>query len=241
MVEPYVMPNISGKGLYTTMIPLASLKNYEFECNHSKVNVIVSKKLITGLPGGSKIECINIVKGEPFSFCDEECNEVFKDSVEVSFDIIHMNKKVKVKTTSGFSFGRHINEPYPQFLIKSCIDYPIQEELIHNILNSSEIHSILVEDTKAFKSFYSAPNFKIMIGKDGSIIFDGSNSGFGVMHGIGSLDCEIDFECPRKPFKGLFKFMGPSNANFEKLKTILPEFIIRDKYYTTYAAFDRIF
>ena len=68
------------------MIPLSSLKNYEFECNLDEVNVIVSEKLITGLPGSSKIECINIVKSEPFSFYDEECNEVAKDSVEVSFD-----------------------------------------------------------------------------------------------------------------------------------------------------------
>ena len=80
-----------------------------------------------------------------------------------------------------------------------------------------------------------------MVGKDGSIIFDNCNKGFGVRFGIGSFDCEIDFQAPRKPFKGLFKFMGPSNVNFEILKTILPEFIIRDKYYTTYAAFDQIF
>ena len=121
------------------------------------------------------------------------------------------------------------------FLIKSRIDYPIQEEFIHKILNSGE--SVLVENTKAFKSFYSAPNFKIMIGKDGLIIFDGSNSGFGVKHGLGFLDCEIDFECPRKPFKGLFKFMGASNANFEILKMILPEFVIRGEYYSTHVSF----
>ena len=115
MVKPYEMPNISDKGLYTTMIPLSSLKNYELECNLNEGNVIASEKLLTGLPVSSKIECINIVKNEPFIFYDEECNEVSKDSVEVSFDIIHINKKVKVKTTSGFSFGRHMNEPYPHF------------------------------------------------------------------------------------------------------------------------------
>ena len=115
MVKPYGMPYINTKGLYTTMISLSSLTNYEFECNHSEVNIIVSKKLITGLPGSSKIECINVVSSEPFSFYDEECNEVFDESVEVSFDIIHMSKKVKVKTTSGLSFGIHVNEPYPHF------------------------------------------------------------------------------------------------------------------------------
>ena len=233
------MPNIGIEGLYTTMIPLSSLTNYEFECNHSEVNIMVTKKLITDLPGSSKIGSINVVGSEPFSYYDDEFNEVFVESVEVSFDIIHINKKVKVMTTGGLSFGMHINEPYPHFLIKSSLDFPIQEEFVHKILNPGE--SVLVEETKAFKSFYSSPNFKIMIGKDGSIIFDGGNIGFGVKHAIGSFKCEIDFECPRKPFKGLFEFIGSSNVNFEILKTILPEFIIREKYYTTYATFDRIF
>ena len=108
--------------------------------------------------------------------------------------LIHENKNVKVETTSGISFGRYVNEPYPHFLIKSRIDYPIQEEFIPKILNSDEIRSVLVENTKEFKSFYSAPNFNIMVGKDGSIIFDCHNSGFGVRFGMGSLYCEIDFE-----------------------------------------------
>ena len=71
MVKPYRLPNISDKGLYTTMIPLESMSEYEYECNHSEVNVIVTEKLLTGLPGGSKIECINVVKSEPFSFHDD--------------------------------------------------------------------------------------------------------------------------------------------------------------------------
>ena len=35
MVSPYKMPNISTKGLYTTMIPLSSMEEYEFECKGS--------------------------------------------------------------------------------------------------------------------------------------------------------------------------------------------------------------
>ena len=194
--------------------------------------------MITGLPGSSKIVCINVVKSDLFIFYDEECNEVFKDSDEVSFDIIHLKKNVKLETTSGFSFGRYMNEPYPHFLINSRIDYPIQEDYIPKLLNSGKIQSVLVENVKEFKSFYSY--FKIMVGKDGSIIFDGSN-GFGVRFAIGYLDCEIDFEAPRGPFRGLLKFIGSSKANFEILKTIPPDFLIKHEYYTTYAAFDRVF
>ena len=46
-----------------------------------------------------------------------------------------MNKKVKVNTTRGFSFGRHVNEPYPHFLIDFRIDYPIIEEFVSKMLN----------------------------------------------------------------------------------------------------------
>ena len=241
MVEPYEMPNIDIKGLYTTIIPLSSLKVYEYDCNLDEVNIIVSEKLVTGLPRSSKILCVNVVKDEPFSFYDEECNEISEDAVEVSFDIAHLKKNCKVEIASGFSFGRHVNEPYPHFLIKSRIHHTILEDYITRLLNSDEVQSILVKNVKAFKSFYSSPNLKIKIGKDGSIIFYGSSSKFGVMFAIGSFDCEIDFEAPRVPFKSLLKFIGSSKSNFEILKTILPEFIIRDKYHTTYAAFNRIF
>ena len=241
------MPNIDTKGLYTTMITISSLTNYEFECNRSEVNIMVSKKLVTDLPGSSKIGCINVVGNEPFIESDYdldkgEFNETTYESVEVSFDIIHMHKNVEVINERGISLGIHVNEPYPHLLLKSHLDFSIKEEFVHKILNPSGAlgESVLVRQTKAFKSLYSSPNFKIKIGKNGSITFDGSHIGFGVKHRIG-FKSEIDFECPRKPFKSLFKFMGSSNVNFEIIKTSLPEFIIRDKYYTTYAAFDRIF
>ena len=43
MTNPYRMPNIDTKGLYTTIIPLSSMKTYEFECNYEEVNVMVTK------------------------------------------------------------------------------------------------------------------------------------------------------------------------------------------------------
>ena len=47
MTDPYTMPKIVTKGLYTTLIPLSSMKEYEFECNREEVNVIVAKSLLS--------------------------------------------------------------------------------------------------------------------------------------------------------------------------------------------------
>ena len=241
MVKPYKMPNISDQGLYTTIIPLSSMKEYEFECNREEVNVILSKALLVN---GSKSKCIDVVRGEPFGIYSDESDGEFKDSIEVTFDMLHKNKDVKIKTNCGYSFGKHVNKSCPHFLVKSHIDYPIQEEFITKMLNTSDIYSVLVDNVKAFKGFYS-PTFKITVTKDGSIIFDTCNGNPRVRFGIGSpdgeLNSELGFEVPSGPFKGLLKFMGPSRADFEIFKTILPEILIRDEYYTTYAAFDRIF
>ena len=114
MVKSYKTPNISNKGLYTTMIPLASMKEYEFEFNCEEVNVIVAKTLLVG---NFKSKCINVVKGEPFEIYDEESDGQYKDSVEVTFDLIPKDKDVKVKAMAGDPFGKHINVPYPHFLL----------------------------------------------------------------------------------------------------------------------------
>ena len=42
------MPNIDTNDLYTTMIPLSSMKKYEFECNLDQVNVMVGKNILIG-------------------------------------------------------------------------------------------------------------------------------------------------------------------------------------------------
>ena len=46
MTNPYRMPNINTKGLYTTIIPLSSMKTYEFNCNYEEVNIMVTKNLV---------------------------------------------------------------------------------------------------------------------------------------------------------------------------------------------------
>ena len=60
MTEPYTMPKIDTKGLYTTLIPLSSMKEYDFDCNREEVNVIVAKTLLSV---NFKSNCINVVAG----------------------------------------------------------------------------------------------------------------------------------------------------------------------------------
>ena len=45
MNDPGMVTNIEIKGLYTTMIPLESLEEYEFECNKDEVNIMVTNAL----------------------------------------------------------------------------------------------------------------------------------------------------------------------------------------------------
>ena len=60
---------------------------------------------------------------------------------------------------------------------------------------------------------------------------------FPIRFGIGSVDNELEFEVSSKPFKNLFKFMGSCKTKFEIVKSVLPEFIIKDTYYLTYVSF----
>ena len=152
MNNPYRMPNIDNKGLYTTTIPLSSIKNYEFDCSLEEVNVMAPKSL---LAGKFKSKCINIVKTKPLG-------PENKVAVEVTFDgSSKCGKGVKVYDMVGESFRRHVSEPYPHFLIDSTLDYVIQEDDVTKLKNE-EIQSVLVDDPKAFKSFYS-PNFNIYL------------------------------------------------------------------------------
>ena len=131
-----------------------------------------------------------------------------------------------------------MNEPYPHFLIKPLFDHPIQEDYVRRLLNSSEVKSVLVNNVKQFKEFWRDSN-RMNIRKGGCIVFYGKE--FGVKFAIGKFGGEIDFEAPMGPFNGLFNFLGSSKAKFEILKTILPDFIIKHEYYSTYAAFNRVF
>ena len=107
----------------------------------------------------------------------------------------------------------HLNKPYPHFLINSTLDYAIQDDvrnLMQNLREPMGIRSVLIENPSTFKSFYS-PSFNIFIEKD-RIVMDNGDGAFPIKFCIGLADNELEFEVPSKPFKKLFKFMGPTGA-----------------------------
>ena len=227
MTNPYRMPNIDTKGLYTTMIPLSSMKTYEFDCTYEEVNIMVCKILLVG---NFKSKCINVVGTEPLGADN-------KSSVEVTLDWLHKDRNVEICTKVSDSFGIYLSEPYPHFLINSTLDYTIQEDYVRKLNNPNGIKSVLVDNPSAFKSFY-LPNYRIFIEKD-CIVMDDCNGAFNTRFGIGLVHNDLEFEGPSKPFKNLFKFMGSCKSEFEIVKSVLPEFIIRDKYHSTYVYFDQ--
>ena len=165
------------------------------------------------LIGNFKPKCINVVRTEPL------CNGS-KSYVEVTFDGLVKERNSVAYVLSDGSFGHHLKDPYPHFLTNSTIDCEIQEEDVRKLNGITE---------------------------NDSIIMDNGNGAFNPRFGIGWVDNELEFEVSSKPFKNLFKFMhsvgaqaepmGSCKTKFEIVKSVLPEFIIRDKYYLTYASF----
>ena len=226
------------KGFYTTTIPSESLEEYDFDCNFPEVNVIVTKSLIKNtskVAGGCK--SINVVS-KGFLLINEE---IMESLVEVSFDLYEkdirrrnkvinevINKVINednlennydedenLLTTSDEIFGRVVNRPYLHYLITSRIDYKV-----HSIIPNFRYKSIVVRNTKIFKSQYGVEN-RIFIAENGTILFCGChhfsetdtiiqapNGEFG-NYDADEEDCEkFDYELANKIFKYLFKFIS---------------------------------
>ena len=239
MTAPYPMPDIDAKGLYTTLIPLSSMKEYEYGCNRKEVNVIIAKSLVLSK---YSCNCINVVADNTgIIFRGDYCGEV-KNFAEVAFDIItKLGKDVKFETTSAFGFGRFVNEPYKHFLIRSLIDCTIQDDY-KDIVNLEPNQSVLVNNPKAFKTFYNS-NVSITVGKNGYFVFEGYGDYTKFIIG-NPKKCEKDFELPGFLFLKLFKFIGAirDDTNFEIIKPnvmgpVLMAFKINSNFYTTYAIF----
>ena len=117
--NPYRMPNIDTKGLYTTIIPLSSMKKYEFECNYEEVTMMVTKNLVARKV---KSKCINLVATEPLGM-------VPCPTVEVTFDLCCEHSRFAiVNSFENRPFGMYLDRPCPIFLIKSLIDYSVSKE-----------------------------------------------------------------------------------------------------------------
>ena len=112
MLKPCPVPNVSIRGIYTTVIPLSSLVEYDYDCPLDEVSIIISSTLVSELPSGTKIGCINVVKDKPFKFVNDSLYDSdigsdsdsdspkplhdcvdrsirYEEAVEVTFDIIH--------------------------------------------------------------------------------------------------------------------------------------------------------
>ena len=144
MLKPYPVPNANTRGIYTTIIPLSSLAEYDYDCTLDEVSVIITSTLVSGLPSGTKIGCINVVKDKLFRFlndglydsdmgpdsdsdsdsrskpvalhkhCYEEGSIIYEEAVEVSFDIIHSKEGIRLKTTQLIPLGIHVNLVFMQ-------------------------------------------------------------------------------------------------------------------------------
>ena len=152
MIKLYPIPNAETSGLYTTVIPpippISSLKEYDYDCPIDEVSVIINSTLVSRLPKGTKIGCINVVKDKPFRYlsdnlydsdidsssdsdsdslshkalynCSYDKSSIrYEEAVEVKVHIIHSKEGIRLKTTQLIPLGIHVNKPYPHFMIKS--------------------------------------------------------------------------------------------------------------------------
>ena len=119
MTNPYRMNNIDTKGLYTTIIPLSSMKTYEFDCNYKEVNTMVTKNLVARKV---KSKCINVVATEPLEM-------VPSPTVEITFDLCcELSRFAIINAFENKPFGMYLDLPDPMFLIKSLFDYSASEK-----------------------------------------------------------------------------------------------------------------
>ena len=103
------LEDVEIKGFYTTTIPIESLKEYDFDCNKPKVNVMITKALIKStskVAAGCKSVSV-VSNGFLWSQGDsshtlidgvlEECRPLVKSLVEVSFDLCERKRRVNSK------------------------------------------------------------------------------------------------------------------------------------------------
>ena len=217
------MPNIDTERLYTIIIPLSSMKTYEFD--HQEVNVIVTKNLVARKV---KSKCINVVATEPLGI-------VPCPTVEVTFDLCCERSRFDsrfavINTFENRPFGMYLGRPwapgapgalrapYPMFLINSLINYSVSKEevrylrkVIAEAWSASEaqgVSSILFENPKPLKTLYS-PNYDIFVETEHIVTCDKDSSGSHTSHiSLGLANNELEFRIPSTPLGRIFKFMG---------------------------------
>ena len=150
MMIPYRMPNIDRRGMYTTIIPLSSMKSYDFECNLDEVNIMVIKNLVCRTVSS---KWINIVHTEPLG-------KVPSPTVEVTFGLVRRERS-RFWANDSFEnrpFGMNLSYPYPMFLINSILEYLVKEEDVRYLRKVlvEGVESVSIGDPKLLKSLYSS-------------------------------------------------------------------------------------
>ena len=226
MTNPYRMPNIDTKGLCTTIIPLSSMKTYQFECNYEEVNVMVTKNLVARKV---KSKCINVVATEPLGM-------VPCPTVEGTFDLCcERSRFAIINSFENRPFGMYLDRPYPIILINSLIDYSVSEEEVRYLRKviAEGVIAILFENPKPLKTLYS-PNYDIFIEKECIVMCDRSCTSHSKFC-LGLTNNELEFRIPNRPLLYLFKFMGNAKLSLEIIKSDFSEFIMETRHYSTYA------
>ena len=227
MTIPYRMPNIDRRGMYTTIIPLSSMKSYDFECNLDEVNIMVTKNLACRKVSS---KWINIIHTEPLG-------KVPSPTVEVTFDLVRRERS-RFWANDSFEnrpFGMHLSYPYPMFLINSILEYLVKEEDVRYLRKVlvEAVESVSIEDPKLLKSLYSS-DFDIFVEKERIVMCDKSCTSHSKFC-LGLTNNELGFRIPNRPLLYLFKFMGNAKSSLEIIKSDFSEFIMETRHYSTYA------
>ena len=270
MIKPYPVPNANTKGICTTVIPLSSLKEYDFDCPIDEVSVIINSTLVSGLPSGTKIGCINVVKDEPFRFLGESLYESDIGSSSDSDsdsdsprhkaldDCCYDKSSIRYEEAVEVSFDIVHNKEGIRLKTDKLIHlgihvnepYPhssIKSRLFYFIQEDFVNNLLSPSEIKSMlvsdiKQFKNclSCSSRIKARKGGSIIFYCKESGVRSIIMGNDSNLSSKFEVPIYPFRGLFNFIRSSKAKYEILWTEKPDFIIRHAHYSTYAAFDRV-
>ena len=145
--------------MYTTIIPLSSMKSFDFECNLDEVNVVVTKNVVCKKVSS---KWINVIQTKPL-------DKVPSPTVEVTFDLVRREHS-RFWANDSFEnrpFGMHLSYPYPMFLINSVLEYLVKEEDVRYLRKVlvEGVKSVSIEDPKLLQSLYSS-DFNIFVEKE---------------------------------------------------------------------------
>ena len=86
------------------------------------------------------------------------------------------------------------------------------------------------------KTLYS-PNYDIFVEKECIVMCDKGSSGSHISHiSLSLVNNELEFRITSTPLGCIFKFMGSVKSSLEIIRSDFTEFIMKTRYYSTYAA-----